>query len=416
MGRRKLWWLTLFVGGMAMSMAPPSPAWASRARHYYHHRHHAVVVGGPAAPAMRGALVEDADSGRVLYAYNADMAWPPASMAKMMMLLVAEDQLKAGRVHLTDPVRVSANAAATHGTRLGLHTGDVYPLGELMKAALVKSANDAAVAVAEKVGGSTAGCVAMMNQKARSLDLKSTHYNTVDGLPPSAGHDVDVTDAYDLATVARTIIHTTNLLEWSSQQECPFDNGLRMLHNTNHLIGHFDGCDGIKTGFTYHAGFNLTATARRGDLRLVAVVLGAPSNPGRFREAGRLLEWGFDNFTAVTVAKKGETLPVRVQVASSSIIQPVAAADVKVVLPKRDVSTLKIEYDIPSEFSGPLLAGSPMGIVNVRAGGRIVTRVGALSPVSVGDASQLIKGTRVVQEQGAGVQGAAAADVQNSGE
>src|SRR5580704_13469225 len=100
--RRKLWWLTLFMGGIAMSMAPPGSAWAYRARHYYHHRHRAVVVGGPAAPAMRGALVEDADSGRVLYAYNADMAWPPASMAKMMMLLVAEDQLKAGRVHLND--------------------------------------------------------------------------------------------------------------------------------------------------------------------------------------------------------------------------------------------------------------------------------------------------------------------------
>ena len=116
-----------------------------------------VVVGGPAAPALRGALVEDADTGRVLYAYNADMPWPPASMAKMMMLLVAEDQLKSRPLHLTDPVRISANAAATDGTRLGLRTGDVYPLGELMKAALVKSANDAAVAVAEKVGGSTAG-------------------------------------------------------------------------------------------------------------------------------------------------------------------------------------------------------------------------------------------------------------------
>ena len=250
-------------------------------------------------------------------------------MAKMMMLLVAEDQIKADGVHLTDPVRVSANAAQTHGTRLGLHTGDVYPLGELMKAALVKSANDAAVAVGEKVGGSTAGCVAMMNQKARSLDLRATHYNTVDGLPPTAGHDVDVTEAYDLATIARTIIHSTDLLRWSSQETCPVRQWPQMLRNTNHLIGHFDGCDGIKTGFTYHAGFNLTATAKRGDMRLIAVVLGAPSNPGRFREAGRLLGWGFDNFTVVQMARRGETLPVRVQVASGSVIQPVAAEDLR---------------------------------------------------------------------------------------
>lgn len=283
-----------------------------------------------------------------------------------------------------------------------------------MKAALVKSANDAAVAVGEKVGGSIPGCVAMMNQKARSLDLHVTHYNTVDGLPPTPGHDADVTDAYDLATIARAIIHSTDLLRWSSQESCPFDNGVKMLRNTNHLIGHFDGCDGLKTGFTFHAGFNLTATAKRGDLRLIAVVLGAPSNPGRFREAGRLLEWGFDNFTVVNMAKKGETLPVRVQVGSGSVIQPVAAEDLRVVVPKRDVSELKIEYDIPSAFSGPLLLGSPIGIVNVTAGGRVVDRVAALSPVTVGGTSQLMKATSVVHE-GAEVQGAAA-DAQNSGE
>jgi D-alanyl-D-alanine carboxypeptidase (penicillin-binding protein 5/6) len=295
-----------------------------------------------------------------------------------------------------------------------MHTGDVYPLGELMKAALVKSANDAAVAVAEKVGGSTEGCVALMNQKARSLDLRVTHYNTVDGLPPSAGRDVDITSAYDLAAVGRAIIHSTDLLQWSSQEECPFDNGLRMLHNTNHLIGHFDGCDGIKTGFTYHAGFNLTATAKRADMRLIAVVLGAPSNPGRFREAARLLEWGFDNFISLTLAKRGETLPVRVQVAAGAVIQPVAAEDVKVVLPKRDVSGLKIEYDIPSAFNGPLLVGSPIGLVNVRAGGQVITRVAALSPVSVGNATQLL-GTSVVHDGTAGVQGVSV-DAHNAAE
>jgi D-alanyl-D-alanine carboxypeptidase (penicillin-binding protein 5/6) len=408
-GRRRLAWLTLLVGGALLSVAGAGQAWASRGRH----RHH-VVVGGPAAPALRGALVEDADTGRVLYAYNADMPWPPASMAKMMMLLVAEDQIRSGRLHLTDPVRISANAAHTGGTRLGMHTGDVYPLGELMKAALVKSANDAAVAVAEKVGGSTEGCVALMNQKARSLDLRVTHYNTVDGLPPSAGRDVDITSAYDLAAVGRAIIHSTDLLQWSSQEECPFDNGLRMLHNTNHLIGHFDGCDGIKTGFTYHAGFNLTATAKRADMRLIAVVLGAPSNPGRFREAARLLEWGFDNFISLTLAKRGETLPVRVQVAAGAVIQPVAAEDVKVVLPKRDVSGLKIEYDIPSAFNGPLLVGSPIGLVNVRAGGQVITRVAALSPVSVGNATQLL-GTSVVHDGTAGVQGVSV-DAHNAAE
>src|SRR5271154_3452148 len=117
-GWRKLWWFILFVGGAVLSISPLNQAWASRG-----HRHRHVVVGGPAAPPVRGALVEDADSGRVLYAYNADMPWPPASMAKMMLLLVAEDQIRAGRLHLNDPVRISANSAQTHGTRLGLRAG-----------------------------------------------------------------------------------------------------------------------------------------------------------------------------------------------------------------------------------------------------------------------------------------------------
>ncbi len=405
MGRRM--WLTLIAGGVLLTLLCAAPARAARGHMNRRHHHRAVVVNTGGA-ALRGGLVEDADTGKVLYAYNADMPWPPASMAKMMMLLVAEDQIRAGRVHLNDPVVISANAAHTGGTRLGLRTGQVYPLGELMKAALVRSANDAAVAVAEKVGGSVPGCVALMNQKAHSLDLRATHYNTVDGLPPTAGHDVDVTDAYDLAAIGRAIIHNTDLLRWSSQESCPFDNGERMLHNTNHLIGHFDGCDGIKTGFTYHAGFNLTATAKRGDLRLIAVVLGAPSNPGRFRQAARLLDWGFDNFTALTLARRGEVLPVRVQVASGTMIQPVAAQDVKVVLPKRDVSEVKIEYDIPSAFNGPLLVGSPIGLVNVRAGGQVLTRVAAISPVSVGTPNQLIGTSSVVHEEPSAVQGVAA--------
>ncbi len=242
----------------------------------------------------KGALLEDADSGRVLMAYNADMEWPPASMAKMMNLLVAQEQINAGRFSGNDPVRISERVAHTGGTRLGLREGDVYPLRELMKAALVKSANDAAVAVAEKIGGSVEAMVRMMNQRAQELGMTHTEYQTVDGLPPRPGHDVDRTTAYDLATVARAIIRETNLLMWSGQEKMDFDNGVAILNNTNHLIGHFEGCDGLKTGFTYEAGFNVTTTAKRGDMRLVAVILGAPSNPQRFAQAAKLMSWGFD--------------------------------------------------------------------------------------------------------------------------
>ncbi len=209
----------------------------------------------PPAPLYKGALLEDADSGRVLMAYNADMEWPPASMAKMMNLLVAQEQINAGRFSGNDLVRISERAAHTGGSRVGLKEGDVYPLRELMKAALVKSANDAAVAVAEKIGGSVEAMV-RHDERAGAGTRHDAHANIrpSTGLPPRPTHDADRTTAYDLATVARAIIRETNLLMWSGQPHMDFDNGVAILNNTNHLIGRFDGADGLKTGFTYHGG------------------------------------------------------------------------------------------------------------------------------------------------------------------
>jgi D-alanyl-D-alanine carboxypeptidase (penicillin-binding protein 5/6) len=358
----------------------PQTAAASR---YSHHRHHAARhrVVRSRGPLYHAVLLEDADTGDVLYSQNADLQWPPASMAKMMLLLVAEDQIRSGRDSLSDPVRISERSATTGGSRLGLHEDDVYPLSELMKAALIRSANDAAVAVAEKIGGSVEACVRMMNEKTRVLGMNDTYYGTVDGLPPRPGHDVDHTTAFDLATLARAIIHTTNLLEWSGQEEAPFDGGRVMLRNTNRLIGHFDGADGLKTGFTVEAGFNLTATAKRGDMRLLSVVLGAPSNPQRFIQSERILGWGFDNFTRVQVLHRGQPLPVHVRVTAGPVIQPVAESDIALVVPKLHAADVRVEYDVPQVINGPVASGDPLGQIIVLDGGDVVTKAEAISPI-----------------------------------
>jgi D-alanyl-D-alanine carboxypeptidase (penicillin-binding protein 5/6) len=349
-------------------------------------RHKAVhskrTASATPAPLYKGALLEDADSGRVLMAYNADMEWPPASMAKMMLLLVAQEQINQGRFNSNDLVRISERAAHTGGSRVGLKQGDVYPLGELMKAALVKSANDAAVAIAEKIGGSVEAAVRMMNRRASELGMTHTEYQTVDGLPPRPTHDADRTNAYDLAMVGRAIIRETNLLRWSSQETMDFDNGVCMLRNTNHLIGHFEGCDGLKTGFTFQAGFNVTSTAKRGNMRLIAVILGAPSNQQRFAQAAKLMEWGFDEFTAVSLLKSNQPLPVQVQVNSGPLIQPVAASDLKVVVPRADASAVKLVYDIRPLIDGPVATGEPLGRVIVQDQGQVMTEVTAISPVT----------------------------------
>jgi D-alanyl-D-alanine carboxypeptidase (penicillin-binding protein 5/6) len=369
---------------LGLGWAPPTAASAHVRRH--HRRHASSRRGGPLYHAV---LLEDADTGRVLYEQNAELVWPPASMAKMMLLLVAADQIRAGRFSLSSPVVISARSAYTHGSHLGLRAGDVYPLGELMKAALIRSANDAAVAVAEKIGGSVEGTVRIMNQRAQTLGMYSTHYETVDGLPPEPGHDVDYTTALDLATLARAVIHNTNLLEWSSMETAPFDNGVTLLRNTNHLVGHLEGCDGLKTGFTMKAGFNLTATARRGDMRFVSVVLGAPSNAQRFAQTARLLNWGFENFEKVQLLKRGQPLPVHVQVESGPLIQPVSQRDIAVVVPKRELSSVKFQYNVPSLVNGPVTFGESLGQVTVLDGDEVMTRVDAVCPIGFGAPSRI---------------------------
>jgi len=378
--------VTIFFLVAISGLAPlnATPAYAARHRRVGRGIRHAKPRGNIAL--YRAELLEDADTGRVLYEENADMEWPPASMAKMMLLLCAYEQVKLGRFSLNDPVRISERSAHTGGSRVGVIEGQIYPLGELMKAALIKSANDAAVAVAEKIGGSVEATVRMMNNRAQELGMTHTVYQTVDGLPPTPTHDADRTTASDLAKVAQAIIHETDLLKWSSQEEAIFDGGVAMLHNTNHLIGRFDGCDGLKTGFTFQAGFNLTATAKRGNLRFISVILGAPSNQQRFAQSARLLEWGFEHYQSIPVLRSGQPLPVRV-IASGTTIQPVAAHDVNIVVSKGDSAGIHLEYKVPSTINGPVAIGERVGQVLVRDGDATITEVSALCPVAVDGAS-----------------------------
>ncbi len=367
-----------------------APARATYKPHHKHavSRHHREIRTGTVP--YHALLLEDADTGRIIYDYNGGIEWPPASMAKMMLLMVAEDQIKAGRFHLNSAATISANAAFTGGSRLGLRAGEVIPLGELMKAALIRSANDAAVAVAEEICGSTARCVEMMNARAKSLGMSHTVYGTVEGLPPTPLHDADVTTAYDLATLARALIHQTDLLQWSSMATAPFDNGAATLHNTNRLIGHFEGADGLKTGFTLKAGFNLTATAERGNMRLIAVVLGAPSNAQRFVQAAKLLDWGFDNFEKVDVVKQGQLLPMQVRVGANEVMQPVAQRTVTVIVPKKDAGELKMDFAVPASLYGPLVSEQTVGQVIVRDRSEVVTTFNAVCPYPVGEQASAV--------------------------
>ena len=219
-------------------------------------------------------------------------------------LQLALEDIDRERFSLRTPVVMSERATSARGRTIGLREGEEFPLGELLQAMLVTSANDASVAVAERIRGSVEACVAAMNRRAQQLGMSQTEFQTVNGMPLSDGSAGDFSSARDLVTLARALLRHDLVLEWTSHDKVPFRDGSQMLPNTNRLVGKVDGVNGLKTGFTSRARFNLVATAQRGSLSLIAVVLGGRSSRVRFQSAEQFLEWGFTNYHDQVVSSR----------------------------------------------------------------------------------------------------------------
>lgn len=242
------------------------------------------------AEPYKAAIVMDAGSGEVLYEENSRRRLIPASLTKMMLTLLAVEGLRKGRVSLQDRVQVSEHASGVGGTQVNLKPGDSVTLEELLRAVLVRSANDAAVAVAEHIAGSHEGCVQVMNERAAGLGMYDTVFHNVHGLPSSNGED-NTSTAYDMALLARELTRYPEVLEWSSQPAVKVHE--EYYTTTNKLLGLYPGLDGLKTGYIRRSGFNMAATAQRDGQRLVAVSMGSPSSQVRFNAIQDLLSKGF---------------------------------------------------------------------------------------------------------------------------
>jgi D-alanyl-D-alanine carboxypeptidase len=241
-----------------------------------------------AAPPRYAAFMVDATSREVLYTNAPDELRHPASLTKMMTLYLVFDALESGKLRITDPVMVSAHANRQQPSRLGLAVGQSLSVDNAISVVAVKSANDIAVALAEKLGGSEPAFVAMMNAKAQALGMRNTHYANASGLTDAT----NVTTARDLAILSLALIRNhPRFYRYFSERDFVWQRAT--LINHNHLLGKMVGLDGIKTGYTVDSGFTLAASAQRGDRRLVAVVLGEPSLAARNRDASALLEAGF---------------------------------------------------------------------------------------------------------------------------
>jgi D-alanyl-D-alanine carboxypeptidase (penicillin-binding protein 5/6) len=317
----------------------------------------------------------------VLFSLNDHREWPTASLAKMMAALLTLEAIERGELSLATPIRISQRAGREGGRTIHLRPGEEFPLEELLQAMMVTSANDAAIAIAERLYGSVEDCVAAMNRRARQLGMHDTIYRTPNGLPLPDGSPPDVSSAADQTILARALAKHSLLLEWTSLNRVPFREGRTSLPNTNRLVGKVPGVDGLKTGFTAKARFNLVTTAQRGALRLIAVVLGGRSSTLRFNAAANLLEWGFTNFTRMNVIKSGTPLgEVRIEKGSSSTLRPIAARDASLLVRKEDIEDLKIVLQIPSVISAPIVRDQIVGQVVVRNNDQTITVIPAISP------------------------------------
>ncbi len=368
-------WMILTL--LCLFLAPPA-ALASESEE------DAVLTPGD----YEAAILINARSGEVLFERDAHGQHPPASMVKMMLVLLVMERLEAGTLTLSNPVVTSARASTFGGSQVYLKQGEVFSLGELMQAVMIHSANDASVAVAEFIAGSTEACVALMNDRARSLGMLDTVFHTVDGLPPRRGEAPDLSTAYDLSLLARELTRYPQVLQWASTKTAPFRGGRFILTNTNKLIGRFPGADGLKTGYYRKAGYNLTATAAREGLRIIAVVMGAPSNRARTREASRLLNAGFDMYNQIQALKEGEPVATAVPVAGgvAEQVSVAPARDVFVHVRRGAESAVRTELAAPTVIEAPVVRGKSYGEILVKYGDREVARVEALATDAIPEA------------------------------
>lgn len=240
-----------------------------------------------------GSIVIDADTGQILFEDHSDTKGYPASILKMMDLLIILEKINAGTMRLDDKITISAEVSKIGGSQVYLKENEVFSVEELLYALMIQSANDAATALAIHSAGSKEGFVALMNKRAMELGMKSTEFHSIHGLPPANDQLPDVTTARDLARLARELLKYPDCLRYTSCKEHGFRDSKFVMRNHNNLLWSFPGCDGFKTGYFTKAGYSIVATAKRGKDRVIAVVLGSNSKKTRDSKTAELLSKGF---------------------------------------------------------------------------------------------------------------------------
>ena len=351
-----------------------------------------VLLAGAILPAVRAAELDlpapsyvlmERSTGEVLLEHNAHERLRPASVTKVMTLLLIMEALDDGRIGWDDMVQTSAAAAAKGGSQIYLEENEQLPLEEMLKSIVVSSANDCACAMAEHIAGSEAAFVEMMNARAEQLGMTDTHFVNCTGLddePEAAEH---LTTAYDIALMSRELLGHEAIKKYTTIWMDTVRDGQFGLSNTNKLVRFYDGTTGLKTGYTSAAGHCLSASAERNGMELIAVVLHCASSTDRFESAKALLNYGFSNYALIT-PELGELPAVPVTLGTSMEITPVLADETPILIDKALAAGVETRVCVDESVTAPVEAGQTLGTLTITSGGQTIAERDLIAPEAVG--------------------------------
>lgn len=351
-----------------------------------------VLLAGAMLPAVRAAELDlpapsyvlmERSTGEVLLEHNAHERLRPASVTKVMTLLLIMEALDDGRIGWDDMVQTSAAAAAKGGSQIYLEENEQLPLEEMLKSIVVSSANDCACAMAEHIAGSEAAFVEMMNARAEQLGMTDTHFVNCTGLddePEAAEH---LTTAYDIALMSRELLGHEGIKKYTTIWMDTVRDGQFGLSNTNKLVRFYDGTTGLKTGYTSAAGHCLSASAERNGMELIAVVLHCASSTDRFESAKALLNYGFSNYALVT-PEPGELPAVPVTLGTAAEITPVLADETPILIDKALAAGVETNVRVDGSVTAPVEAGQTLGTLTITSGGQTIAERDLVAPEAVG--------------------------------
>ena len=323
----------------------------------------------------KSALLMDVATGTILYEHNAHEALAPASVTKVMTMLLIMEAIDTGRISWEDTVTASEAAAAKGGSQVYLKVGETMAVTDMLKAIAVSSANDCACAMAEHLAGSESAFVDMMNARAKELGMEDTHFVNCTGLDDDAEAKNHLTSAHDIALMSRQLLKNhPDIRKFTTIWMDTLRGGTFGLSNTNKMVRFYSGCTGLKTGFTSSAGYCLSASAQRDGMELVAVVMGCDSSKERFAACKSMLDYGFANFAVVSPSVE-QTMHVPVKLGKTDLVNAVPSEESTLLVDKAQVSSVNIKTELAETVTAPVSKGQRLGTMTISVGEQVLKQI-----------------------------------------